>query len=181
MHAYGSSQAYVNNFLVEKSIFYDKGPFLIGGGKPSRNIRVIGNFLYSVPMRIGYTAPHNENCELRDNLIVNADLTVVQYKEVINEDNVIIAKAQNRPNTPKTILLPNRYDENRANLVIYNWQKAKTVEVKTEGFLGTGDKFKLMDPKNLFAAPVFEGKCQADVIRVPTKAEFAVFVLLKRR
>jgi len=29
MHAYGSSQAYVNNFLVEKNIFYDKAEFAV--------------------------------------------------------------------------------------------------------------------------------------------------------
>jgi len=181
MHAYGSSRAYVNNFLVEQSIFYDKGPFLIGGGKPSKNIRVLGNFLYNVSMRIGYTAPHNENCELRNNLIVNGDLDIVRYKEVIDKDNIIIKKGQDRPKGVKAALLPNKFDRNRAHLVIFNWDKTQTVELTTKGFLKSGEKFQLMDPKNLFAAPIFEGKCQAGKIRIPVKAEFAVFVLFKGR
>ena len=135
MHAYGSSRAYVNNFLVEKSIFYDKGPFLIGGGRPSKNIRVFGNYLHNVPMRIGYSAPHNENCEIRDNFIANGGLDIVRYKDVVEENNIVIKRGQERPKGVKTALLPNRFDPNRANLVIYNWSKAKTVEVPTSDFL----------------------------------------------
>jgi len=179
MHAYGSSQAYVNNFLVEKNIFYDKGPFLIGGGRPSNNIKVFGNFLYNVPMRIGYDAPENENCELRDNLIVNTDLEIVRYKDVIDEGNVIIKKGGQRPKGVKAVLLPNRFDPNRAHLIIFNWDNAENVELATNGFLKSGERFQLFDPKNLFGKPAFEGKCEADMIRVPVKAEFAVFVLLK--
>ena len=181
MHAYGSSQAYVNNFLVEKNIFYDKGPFLIGGGRPSRNIKVFGNFLYNVPMRIGYNAPHNENCELRDNLIANGDLEIALYKDVINEGNVVIKEGQERPKGVKAALLPNRFDPNRAHLVIFNWDKTQTVQVTTNGFLKSGETFQLFDPKTLFGKPVFEGKCEVDTIRLPVKAEFAVFVLLKNR
>ncbi|MBN2269239.1 MAG: right-handed parallel beta-helix repeat-containing protein, partial [Sedimentisphaerales bacterium] len=179
MHAYGSSQAYVNNFLVEKNIFYDKGPFLIGGGRPSKNIRVFGNFLYNVPMRIGYTAPENENCELRDNLIVNGDLEIVRYKEVIDEGNVVVKKGQERPKGVKAVLLANKFDPNRAHLAIFNWDNTETVEVTTNGFIKSGQRFQLFDPKNLFGKPVFEGRCKADTINLPTKTEFAVFVLLK--
>ena len=132
-------------------------------------------------MRIGYTAPENENCELRNNLIVNADLDIVRYKEVVNEGNIIMKKDRDRPKGVKADLLPNKFDRNRAHLVIFNWDKTQTAEVTTNGFLESGEKFQLMDPKNLFAAPLFEGTCQAGKIRLPIKAEFAVFVLLKVR
>ncbi|MHC4742066.1 MAG: hypothetical protein ACYS8Z_09155 [Planctomycetota bacterium] len=172
-------RAFVNNFLVEKSIFYEKGQFLIGGGKPSKDIKVFGNYLYNVSMRIGYNAPHNENCEVRDNSIVNGDLTFVRYKNAIDEGNVIIKKGQNRPKTVKTALLPNKYDPNRAHLVIYNWNKAQIVEIPAGQFLEDDESIRLMDPKNLFGIPVFEGKCKDGKITVPLKTEFAVFVLLK--
>ena len=181
MHAYGSSQAYVNNFLVEQSIFYDKGPFLIGGGRPSKNIRVFRNYLYNVGMRIGYSAPHNENCEVRDNVIVDGELSFVRYKSVSDEGNVVIKKGQERPEGAKAVLLPNRYDRNRAHLVIYNWDGAGSVEVAAKPFLGSGEMFQLMDPKDLFGDPVAQGKCEDDTIRVPVRGEFAVFVVLKNR
>lgn len=180
MHAYGSSRAFVNNFLVERCIFYDKGPFLVGGGKPSKNIKVFGNYLYNVTMRLGYNAPHNENCEVRDNLIVNGDLTFVRYKDVIDKNNLIVKEGQERPKGIETALLPNEYDPNRAHLVIYNWKEAQTAEIPTEEFLQDGDSFRLMDPKNLFGIPVFEGRCRGNAIRIPVKAEFAAFVLIKR-
>jgi hypothetical protein len=179
MHAYGSDQAYVNNFLVEDNIFYNKGPFLIGGGRPSNNIRVFRNYLYNVDMRIGYNAPYNENCEIRDNLIVNGGLNIDRYKTALQDGNTIIKEGQKRPDGVKVVLLPNRFDRNRAHLAIYNWDKAESVEVTVQPFLRSGEAFRLMDPKDFFGKPVFEGKCEGDVVRVPVRGDFAVFVVVK--
>ncbi|MGB2808863.1 MAG: right-handed parallel beta-helix repeat-containing protein [Sedimentisphaerales bacterium] len=177
MHAYGSQRAYVDNFLVEENICYNKGPFLIGGGRPSRNIRVLNNFLYGIDMRIGYNALYNENCEIRDNTIVNGVLNIDRYKKVLKEDNLVIRKGQKRPAGVKTVLLPNRFDKNRAHLVIYNWDKAESVKVTSKPFLKKGDMFQLLDPQNVFGSPVAEGKCPGDTIMVPVKSEFKIFVL----
>src|SRR5437899_265493 len=68
LHAYGSRRAYVDNYVVEGNICYDGGTFLVGGGRPSRNIRVSNNYLHGVSMQIGYDAPHNEDCEVRENV-----------------------------------------------------------------------------------------------------------------
>jgi len=179
MHAYGSENAYVDNFLVEENICYNKGPFLIGGGRPSKNIRVFKNFLYDVDMRIGYNAPHNENCEIRDNTIVNGNLDINRYKKVVNEDNLIVKRGQKPPTGVKTVLLPNRLDNDRAHLLVYNWDKAKGVEVTVKPFLKEGERYQLLDPQNIFGNPVAEGKCSGDTIQVPIKGEFAVYVLKK--
>jgi len=177
MHAYGSERAYVDNFLVEENICYDKGPFLIGGGRPSKNIRVFKNFLYGVDMRIGYNAPYNENCEIRDNTIVNGVLNIDRYKKVLKEDNLILRKGQKRPSGVKIVILPNRFDDNRAHLVIYNWDKAESVKVTVKPFLKKGDRFQLLDPQNIYGSPVAEDRCSSNTITVPVKREFAIFVL----
>jgi len=179
MHAYGSERAYVDNFLVEQNICYGKGPFLIGGGRPSRDIRVVGNYLYDVSMRIGYNAPYNENCEVRDNVIVNGELDISRYKQVTQSGNLVIKKGEKRPVGTKSFLLPNRFDRNRAHLVIYNWDNAEKVQLKAEPFLADGESFRLMDPQDLFGQPLARGKCWAGAISVPVKGEFAVFVVLK--
>ena len=179
MHAYGSERAYVDNFLVEENICYDKGPFLIGGGRPSKNIRVFKNFLYDVDMRIGYSAPHNENCEIRDNTIVNGGLDINRYRKVLKEGNLVVKKGQKSPTGVKTVLLPNRFDKNRAYLVIYNWDKAESVKVTADSFLKNGDAYRLMVPQNVFGDPFFEGTYTGDAIHLPVKTEFAVYVVIR--
>jgi hypothetical protein len=179
MHAYGSKRAYVDNFLIEQNICYGKGPFLVGGGRPSRNIRVFSNYLYDVSMRIGYNAPYNENCEVRDNIIVNGGLDITKYKQVVQSGNLVVRKGEKRPAGTKSVLLPNRFDAGRAHLVVYDFGGAERVEVPTAPFLKTGDAFRLMDPKDLFGEPIAQGKCRADTIRVSMKGEFAVFLVLR--
>ncbi|MBN2137117.1 MAG: right-handed parallel beta-helix repeat-containing protein [Sedimentisphaerales bacterium] len=179
MHAYGSSRAYVNNFIVEDCVFYDKGPFLIGGGRPSEGIGVFGNYLYNVDMSIGYSAGYNADCEIRDNIIANGTLNIVRYRKAVEQNNLIVKRGQQRPEKAKTVLLPNRFDVNRAHLVIYNWAKTESIEVPAGAFLSNGEAFRLMDPKRLFEKPVFEGECREHRISAPLEDEFAVFVVLK--
>ena len=179
MHAYGSSRAYVNNYLVEENICYGKGPFLIGGGRPSRNIRVFRNYLYNVDMRIGYNAPHNDSCEIRDNVIINGSLNVVKYKRAVQQDNLVLARGGEHGDGVTSMLLPNRFDPNRAHLAVYSRDKADTAEVAVGAFLKAGDRFRLMDPQDLFGRAVAEGRCEGQMIRVPVKSGFGVFVVLR--
>ncbi len=179
MHAYGSQRAYVDNFLAEENICYNKGPFLIGGGRPSKNIRVFKNCLYDIDMRIGYNAPYNENCEIRDNTIVNGVLNIDRYKKVLKEDNLVIRKGLKRPTGVKTVLLTNRFDRNRAHLVVYNWGQSENVKVRAKPFLKDGDSYRLMDPHDFFGNSIFDGKYDGDAIQIPMKTEFAVFVVFR--
>jgi len=179
LHAYGSQQAYVNNFLVEDNICYDEGPFLIGGGRPSRGIRVFRNYLYDVGMRIGYDAPYNENCDIRDNIIVNGGLDITRYRQVVQEGNLVIAKGDKRLEGTKSILLPNRFDPNQAHLIIYTWDKTEQLQVKVDPFLKDGESYRLMDPKDFFGDPIGEGICRENAISLNIKGEFGVFVILK--
>ena len=130
-------------------------------------------------MRIGYTAPYNEDCEVRDNIIVNGELNIIRYRKVVREGNLIIEKGQEHPKEVKVIFLPNEYDRNRAHLAVYNWDKAEAVKVEAKPFLQNGETFRLIDPQDFFGNPIFQGKCRGDTIRVPVKGEFAVFVVLK--
>ena len=179
MHAYGSQRAYVDNFLLQENICYNKGPFLIGGGRPSKNIRVFKNFLYGIDMRIGYNAPYNENCEIRDNTIVNGVLNIDRYKKVLKEGNLVIRKGQKRPAGVKTVLMTNRFDRNRTHLVIYNWDKSENVKVRAKPFLKKGDFYRLINPQDFFGNSIFDGKYDGDVIQIPMKTEFAVFVVFR--
>jgi hypothetical protein len=122
-------------------------------------------------MRIGYGA-ENEDCELRDNVIARGSLTIQKYREVLKERNVEALPDR------RTIIIPNKYDPNRAHLVIFNGTKAKNVRVPVTAFLKPGDAFCLKHPKDFFGKPVLEGKCEGKEIVVPVEGEFAVFVLV---
>ena len=180
MHAYGSRRAYVDNYVIEGCIAYAAGAFLVGGGRPSRGIRVLDNALYGVPMQIGYNAPHNEDCEVRGNVIANAGMHIKKYKKVVNQDNLVLAKADARPAEPRIVFRPNKYDRNRAHLAIFNWQKSPQVEVAVGEFMKEGERYRLHHPKRLFGKPVHEGACQSGRIVVPMDGEFAAYVVLAR-
>jgi len=172
MHAYGSSRAYVDNFLVEDNVACEKGPFLVGGGRPSHNITVLRNYLYGVSMRIGYGA-ENEDCQIRDNVVAGGTLTIEKFRQVADEGNV-----RGLPDK-KSVLIPNKYDPDRAHMVIFNGKRARQVTVGVAPFLKRGESFRLMNPKDFFGKPVQEGKCDGEEITVPMTGEFATFVLLR--
>jgi hypothetical protein len=179
LHAYGSAHAYVDHYLVQGNIIYRAGQFLIGGGRPSRDIRVLDNLLYDSNMRLGYSAPQNEDCELRGNVLVNSPLRIENFRRFVNQDNLVLDAQASRPDEPaRVILRPNRYDPLRANLAIFNWTKQCTAEVHLEPFLKPGQTFRLLDPRNFYGRPVFQSVYDGTPIRVPVQGEFAAFVLI---
>ena len=179
LHAYGSSRADVDNYHVEGNLFYDSGKFLIGGGKPSRHIRVFTNFLHNLSLQLGYNAPYNEDCEVRGNVIANGTLSINKYKQAVNEENLVLDKDAPRPQAAKIILRPNQYDRRRAHLAIFNWEKKPAVSVDTSGFLNRGDKFRLLNPRDFFGPPLLSGTFDGEPLSVPVSGEFAAFVVIK--
>jgi hypothetical protein len=172
MHAYGSSRAYVDNYVIEDNIVYGHGPFLVGGGRPSRGIRVRRNYLHSVGMRIGYGA-ENEDCEVRDNVLAGGSLTIEKYKTVVERNNI-----RSLPER-LAVLTADRYDPGRAHLVVFNGAKTAQVAVDAASFLKPGEAYRLMDPEDVFGPPLAVGTCEGPTVDVPMKGEFAAFVVLK--
>src|SRR5262249_52709418 len=128
MHAYGSDRAYVDNYRIEDNIVYGKGPFLVGGGRPSHGIRVLRNYLHGVPMRLGYGAD-NEDCEVRDNVIAGGTLRIQKFKTVVDRDNT-----REMPQR-RAVLIPNKYDPGRAHLAVYNGAKEPEVAADVSALL----------------------------------------------
>ena len=179
LHAYGSSRAFVDNYTVEGNIAYAAGTFLIGGGRPSRGIRVHENVLHGVAMQLGYSAPRNEDCQVRDNVIVDAGLSINQFERVLNQGNLVLDKGAPRPAGTRVILRPNKYDPRRAHLAVLNWDRRPAVEVDAGAFLKPGEAYRLHDPRDLFGPPVVSGTADGRLLRVPMAGEFAAFVLRK--
>ena len=182
VHAYGSGRAYVDNYLIQENICYDAGPFLVGGGRPSRNIRVLKNYLYRVPMQIGYSAPYNEDCEVRENLIVQGGLSINKYRKVVNEGNVVLRAGQQHPVSDGNFsrLQYNDYDPGRFHLAVFNLAKKPEVPVPLIPLLKQGEKYRLLDPRDFYGKPVAQGEVKGASVPVPMKGEFAAFVLMKQ-
>lgn len=182
LHAYGSSRAYVDNYLVEGNLCYNAGRFLLGGGRPSRNLRVLDNLLHGVSVQLGYGATENESCEVRGNVIVDGSLTINKFKTAVNEGNLVLAKGDPRPANPplRVVLRPNRYDPNRANVAVFNWARQDAVDLSAGSFLAPGDAYRLVNPRDFFGPPVLEGTFEGKPIRMPMQGEFAALVLLKK-
>jgi hypothetical protein len=172
MHAYGSSAAYIHNLRLEDNIAFERGPFLVGGGRPSRAIKVFRNYLYGVNMQIG-SSVESKDCEVRDNLVAKGKLTIGKYEKVVEEGNASETPEQ------KAILIPNKYDPNRAHVAVYNGAKAPQVAVEVGGFLKPGDRFRLMDGRDFYGKPVLQGTCAGSTLSVPMSGEFSALVLVR--
>jgi hypothetical protein len=172
MHAYGSKKAFVDNYVIEDNIVYERGTFLVGGGQPSHNITIRRNYIHGLNLQIGYGA-ENEDCEIRDNVIVGK-LTISKYKKVVDEGNTLDSTQA------RSIVTPDKYDPGRAHVAIFNASKAPECRINVAKLLKPGDAFRLMDPKDLFGKPVLEGACDGERIAIPMGGEFAVYVLLKK-
>lgn len=179
LQAYGSENAYVDNFVCEDNVAYGIGRFLIGGGRPSRNIRVQRNHLYQVDMQLGYDAPHNEDCELRGNRIFRGSLVIQKYRTVIQDGNWIFKEGE-RPTADEHFVLPNRYEPGRAHLVLYNWSGAASAAVPVGKVLIDGEAWVAHDPKRMHGEAVATGAVADGRITVPTPGEFQVYVLRRR-
>ena len=196
MNIYSSGDnGWTNHFTVTRNIAYGGGKLLVGGGRPSEGMQVIGNLLYKTPLWNGYFfSDHNIEFEVRDNLVVGDNMHFFNIQKLQDSNNTVIDgsfkyyKSQKevttkdgspRPDKPIIRLMANRYDKARANLVIFKWDAAKTVPVDFAAVVPAGGTFKLMDPKDFFGKPVHEGVVDAaGKAEVPTPAEFNVFVVL---
>jgi len=184
MHAYGSKRAWVDNYLITGNIAYSAARFLVGGGRPSKGIRVTDNMLHKVSMQIGYNAPHNEDCVVRGNYIVGGGLSIVRYKKAVRSGNTILPSNAKIParTPPRIFLRVNKYDSNRANIAIYSWtgDDVRLDSKQLKGFLTRGDKYRLFDPRSFYGKPYRSGVYDGKVLEIATSGRlFAAFVLVK--
>ena len=176
LHAYGSSRAYVDNYLAAHNICYDGGQFLIGGGRPSHGIRVLSNYLHRVDVRLGYNAPHNEDCEVRGNIIRGA-LRINAFRDVVREDDRVYESPTVPPEETVSVVRPSVYETGRAHVAVFNWAGRTETAVDASSVLEPGDGFRLLNPTNEFGLAVATGRTEDGTVVVPLEGEFAAYIL----
>ncbi len=101
-----------------------------------------------------------------------------------------------RPEGAVIAVRPNRYERGRANIIVYNWDRAATVAVSLAGVVERGSSYEVRDAQDFFGAPVRRGIYEGGPVELPmtglraaqpngrvsrphvhTAPEFAVFVV----
>lgn len=204
MHAYGSPNAFIDNYRISDNITYaSHNDFLVGGEKASKGIHLSDNFFHSAGVRVGYTAKGNEDVEFIRNVLCLGHLSFNNYRKVdfaentllatsldksaVEEftarDNEIVPQADLAEAKPVIFLRPNKYDPKRAHLAIYDpaakdAASVTQLAIDTGGLLKDGQKFRLMDPRDLWGKTIFSGIAKGKTIEVTVKGDLAVYVLL---
>ncbi len=78
--------------------------------------------------------------------------------------------AGERPTGAKVVVRPNRYERGRANIVVYNWDRAGSVSVDLSGVLQVGDRYEVRNVQSFFGAPVVSGTYSGGPITLPMTA-----------
>ncbi len=180
---YGSSDANVNHFWLQNNIAYSGGgnaEFMIGGEGPCDDEHMLNNVLYQADLWAGYYwgSRNNLHYEVKNNYLVDATLNYFSIQYLDANNNTVIGNGVTRmyafpqsasptysdtpasptPSQPAAFLFPNTFAGGRGHLAVFNWNYATspTAQVNLAGVVAAGSGFKLMDPKNLYGAPLYQ-------------------------
>ena len=103
-----------------------------------------------------------------------------------------------RPTGANVFVRPNAYEPGRANIAVYNWDMAATVQADVSQVLRQGDQYQVIDAENYWGSPVATGTYSGGTISLPmtlsvvtplvgsggispthTSTEFGAFILVR--
>jgi parallel beta-helix repeat protein len=71
------------------------------------------------------------------------------------------------PTATKVVVRPNRYEEGRAFIVVYNFAQQRAVDVGLSGVLKQGSRFTIRNVQDVFAEPVVSGTYDGGTVSIP--------------
>jgi FlaA1/EpsC-like NDP-sugar epimerase len=196
LHAYGSTNAYLDHFLVSGNVSFNNGlligdpqrNLLIGGGRVAHDLTVTNNFTYFPPAsnrgsnNIGYSAGCAD-ATITGNAFVGPNaLTLVNCMAMLTNNTFVgsvdppdlekrygdNAYLPSLPTDDRVIVRANRYEPGRANIIVYNWDLETQVAVDlAQTGLRSGQGFEIRDAQDLFDAPVVTGTYTGAPVAVP--------------
>lgn len=81
------------------------------------------------------------------------------------------------PTGVKVALIPNDYEEGRANLIVYNFDGSGSVGVDLSSVIRAGQFYYVYAAKSAFSDPVAWGFYRGGTVGVPLDGEFGVFIV----
>ena len=192
IHAYGSTSAPLDNFVIEGNTTFDAGNLsavggrnlLLGGGSVAHNPIVNDNFMYravsqSDDFNLGYSGGCT-NATVTGNYVSN-ETEFVNCLPVTSVDNTFygavsgFSKSQyaantyysSRPTGVNVFIRPNAYEAGRANVTIYNWDGLAAVGVDLSAVLSVGAGYEVRNARDFFGAPVLAGTYAGGPLTLP--------------
>ncbi|MCC7009016.1 MAG: right-handed parallel beta-helix repeat-containing protein [Acidobacteria bacterium] len=189
IHAYGSSAASLDHIELRGNVVFGNGAIaasggerdiLLGGGRRAVAPLLEENVTFGAQNNLGYAA----GCEdgvVRDNYFVApTPLMLVKCEPEMTGNTFIGAMGEwellrphnvYRQTAPSeglvTRLRLNRFDPDRASLVVFNWDARPTVAVDLGAFLRDQDAFEIVDVQNYFAPPVLAARWTGQAVMLP--------------
>lgn len=179
---YGSSPEI--NLNLEGNILFDNGSLaksfgrdVLIGGAGAQAPTLTGNSTFGgAQLNIGYGAGCSGARIQGNYLAATIPLTLTDCDGTIkgntfvgqvgplsstHPDNTYIAE---NPTGQVVRLRSNEYEQGRANVAIYNWDKRETVDIDLgRSGLSPGEEFEIRDAKNFFGPPLAKGQYQSGV------------------
>jgi hypothetical protein len=160
--------------------------------------RVTGNtFLTANGRALKVIAPANHEVgryEFADNTYYKLDGPPLEWNEQTFDNLESWCKAtgldatsqmiEGRPDRPWVFLRPNRYEPDRALLVVYNWPKSPRVSVELGNLwrVKPGTKYRIFSVEDVWANAVVEGRFTGEPVDLPMTGvyapEFACYVVI---
>lgn len=196
IHAYGSTDAYLDNIVLDGNTVFESGGLiggaerniLLGGLRKAQNPVVTNNYTYfrgsSGNSNIGYSAGTANakiqnnywvagNAAVRLNIDSAAQVTGNFLSGSLDPSDMKSRYPSNtysagKPTSGSSVFVrKNKYENGRANVTIYNWGKASSVPVDLSSTgLANGDAFEIRDAQNYFGSPVVTGTYSGAPVQV---------------
>lgn len=219
IHAYGSAAAFLDQIVLRGNVAFNNGllgtngperDILLGGGRRAVNPVLEENATYGPAQNnLGYAAGCTDGVVSRNYFVGSTPLLLVACEPVV-ANNFLLGLLGSLPQSypdnfyftepPSgvvTLVRPNRYEAGRAHVIVYNWDKRRTIEFDPSRLLEDRDTYEVRDVQYYAGPPVATGLHRAgslisidlgglqagpaigDVPVAPkhTAPEFAVFVL----
>jgi parallel beta-helix repeat protein len=198
IHAYGSEQAHLDNITLEGNIVFNNGALaaepeyvrniLIGGGRPAHNPRLVGNMTYfdtvkvSGENNVGHTAGCVNLWARGNYLIGGRPLIFGRCTTESFQGNTLYGRVwevwaaehgdnhyyTETPTDTRVFVRPNRCEQGRAHVAVYNWNALPRVSVDlSEAALVAGERFVVRDVQDYFGSPVAEGIYDGAPVSIP--------------
>ena len=171
---------------------------IIGGGIfAPKNVTLKNNYTYHSPEtsfsksdgRAAWLGSIKgcSNMVVTDNYFVNESGNAIHKMPSCNPvmtHNVIVGKLENftrqdypdnkyyegSPDGEEVFVRPNHFEPGRANIIVYNWNKKRTVSVNLSSVLKSGERFIIQDAQNFYGPPVLQGVYKGTPVSLPMTA-----------
>jgi hypothetical protein len=104
----------------------------------------------------------------RDKEAVQRGVSFDEWRKATGIDRETTFKS-GYPTGTRAVVRPNRYEKGRANVAVYNWDEAESVEVDLSKVLARGQRYKIVNVTNFFGEEALTGAYDGAAVRLPMR------------